>query len=199
MGRSLLLSFLVTGALALQAQAQAPANTTTQMSSELGKIHVEHTSKLTARVVEIDRADRVVTLKGPKGNTVDIVCGEEVRNFDQIKLGDQVTAQFVASAVIELKKTEGSVRQLTEKDRAARANPGESPAGMAAREVVVLANIIGVDAAKKAVTLKGPKGNVYTVEVKDPEQFKLVKVGDQVEATYTMAVAVSVEPTPVLK
>jgi len=32
------------------------------------------------------------------------------------------------------------------------------------------------------------------LRVDDPEQFKLVAVGDQVEATFTEAVAISVEP-----
>jgi hypothetical protein len=41
--------------------------------------------------------------------------------------------------------------------------------------------------------LRGPKRTV-DLRVRDPKQIKLVKVGDQVEATYTEAVAVSVEP-----
>jgi hypothetical protein len=32
--------------------------------------------------------------------------------------------------------------------------------------------------------------------VLDPKQFALVSVGDQVEATYTEAAAISVEPAP---
>jgi hypothetical protein len=42
------------------------------------------------------------------------------------------------------------------------------------------------------VSLRGPKQTV-ALKVRDPEQFKLVKVGDQVEATHTEAVALSVE------
>ena len=34
-----------------------------------------------------------------------------------------------------------------------------------------------------------------TLNVQNPDQFKVVKKGDQVEATYTEALAVSVEPT----
>lgn len=45
---------------------------------------------VTADVVGIDRADRMVTLVGPRGNVVEIEAGEEVRNFDQIKVGDKV-------------------------------------------------------------------------------------------------------------
>ncbi|HET9022929.1 MAG TPA: hypothetical protein VFN64_00035 [Burkholderiaceae bacterium] len=34
------------------------------------------------------------------------------------------------------------------------------------------------------------------LKVKDPKQFALIKVGDQVEATFTEAVALAVEPAP---
>jgi hypothetical protein len=70
----------------------------------------------------------------------------------------------------------------------------------------------GVTAAARTVDVtatiapKGPQGNEFTVtagpevknlahmKVRDPEQFKLVAKGDQVEATYTEAVAVKVTP-----
>ena len=43
------------------------------------------------------------------------------------------------------------------------------------------------------VTLRGPK-QVVDLKVQDPEQFKLIKVGDQIQAVYTEAVALVVEP-----
>jgi len=198
--RNLLLVPIVLAAIvALPAGAQVPSGTATVVSSEPGKVHLQETVKVTARVVAIDKVDRIVTLKGPKGNMVDVACGDEVRNFDQIKLGDQVTAVFVESAYIELKKNSNGIRERIETETGARAKLGERPAGYAVRELVILADVIGVDPQKRTVTLKGAKGNVVTIPVKDPEQFKLVKVGDQVEATYTMATAISVDATPVMK
>jgi hypothetical protein len=35
-----------------------------------------------------------------------------------------------------------------------------------------------------------------TLNVRNPDQFKVVKKGDHVEVTYTEALALSVEPTP---
>ena len=39
-----------------------------------------------------------------------------------------------------------------------------------------------------------PRGNVVKLDVQNPDQFKVVKVGDEVQVTYTEAAAVSVEP-----
>jgi Cu/Ag efflux protein CusF len=46
---------------------------------------------------------------------------------------------------------------------------------------------------KQIVTLKGPQHTV-NLRVADPEQFKRIAKGDQVEAKFTQALAVAVEP-----
>ena len=57
-----------------------------------------------------------------------------------------------------------------------------------------MANVTAVNAKEKYITLLGPKGNSVDLAVEDPGQLKLVKVGDQVEAVYTEAMAITVEP-----
>ena len=52
--------------------------------------------------------------------------------------------------------------------------------------------------AVQTVTLRGPERTI-DLRVRDPNQFKLVKVGDQVQATFTHAVAISVEPATAKK
>jgi hypothetical protein len=69
--------------------------------------------------------------------------------------------------------------------------------GGAGKQITVSAEVINVDAANNTVTLKGPKGNIETVDVKDPEnQAKLssIKPGQVMQFTYTEAVAVAVTP-----
>ena len=85
---------------------------------------------------------------------------------------------------------------MTVREEVARAKPGERPVVASGREVTAIADVIAVDAKKSTITLKGPRGNVVTLDVQNPEQFKVVKKGDQVEVTYTEALALSVEPAP---
>ena len=60
--------------------------------------------------------------------------------------------------------------------------------------VSVLADVVAVDMKTSVVTLRGPKGNMVELNVADPGQLKLIKKGDQVEAVYAEAVAITVEP-----
>ena len=184
------LGFAAASVLALPAVAQTGAAV---VAREPGKVGVAETVQITAAITAIDKKTRDVTLKGPQGNEVVVTAGPEVRNFDKLKVGDNVNIEYVEALTLELKKGGGLVVQRTEKGGAARAKPGEQPAGAAGREVTVVADVTAVDAATQTITLKGPQRTVQ-MRVPDPEQFKRIAKGDQVEATFVQALAVKLEP-----
>jgi hypothetical protein len=180
------------------AKTAAPAGATggVVVASEPGKAAVVRAVEISAQIVGLDKATRTLTLKGPKGNVMDLVAGDEVKNFDQIKVGDAVVARFAQALTLELKKTKVAAGDVAVKEAAAKAKPGERPAVAGARQVTVLADVVSVDPKASTITLRGPKGNAVVLPVENPDQFKVVKKGDQVEATYTEALALSVEPAP---
>ena len=182
----------VTTALAQKPDATGGA----ALKSEPGKATAVRALEISAQVVALDKATRTVTLKGPKGDARDIVASDEVKNFDQIKVGDFLVVRYVQALTLELKKTKVSVGEPTVREEAVKAKPGEKPAVAGARQITAIATVTAVDQKSSTITLKGPRGNVVTLDVKNPEQFKVVKVGDQVEATYTEALALSIEPAP---
>jgi len=94
---------------------------------------------------------------------------------------------------LELKKGGGMVVSRTEKADAVGAKKGETPGGAVGRQVTIVADVVAVDAAKQTISLKGPKETV-TMRIPDPEQFKRIAKGDQVEAKFTQAVAIAVAP-----
>lgn len=187
---SILLAALVTSfALAQPAVAQTNAVT----SSSPGKVGAAQTVDVSATITAIEKASRTLTLKGPHGDEVKIEAGPEVRNFDQLKVGDIVDIRYIESLALELKKGGGMKVEKTEKAGAVGAQPGAQPAGVLGRQITVVGDVIKVDAAKQTVTLKGPQ-RTLEMKVRDPEQFKLIAVGDQIQATYTEAFALSVTP-----
>jgi hypothetical protein len=188
---------LIAAALSATAFAQAPAPAAgVAVASEPGKAAVVSAVEISAQVVAIDKGTRTLTLKGPKGNVVDIVAGEQVKNFDQVKVGDLVVARYAQALTLELRKTRAASGEAVVKEEAAKAKAGERPAVAGARSVTLLADVVAVDPKASTITLKGPKGNEVTLDVRNPEQFKVVKKGDQVEVTYTEALALSVELAP---
>jgi len=192
----ILLAALTTSA-APPAAAQKPDVTGgTVVASEAGKAAAVRAVQVSAQVVAIDKGLRTISLKGPKGNVVDVVAGDEVKNFAQIKVGDFVVVQVMQSLTLELQKTKSGESGISERQAVVTAKPGERPAAAAGREVTAIAKVTGVDKKAKTITLKGPRGNVVTLDVQNPDHFKVVKVGDEVQVVYTEAVAISVEPAP---
>ena len=66
-------------------------------------------------------------------------------------------------------------------------------AGAVGRQLTIVADVVDISPAKQSITLRGPKRTVDLV-VADPAQFKRIAKGNQVEAKYTQALAITVEP-----
>ena len=146
---------------------------------------VARVMRTTARVDAVDTATRTLTLKGTAGS-LPVFAGPEIHNFGEIRVGDIVVVRYLEALSLELKR-----RGAVAHERAETQTSGA--AAGAARRVIVVADVVAKDAKKRTVTLRGPKQTV-TVKVSDPEQLRHVQPGDQVEATYTDAAAVAVEP-----
>lgn len=179
--------------LCLSAGVQAQPDMKVDVTHGVGQTTATGTATVTATITAIDAANRKVTLKTPQGKVSDMVVGPDARNFDQLRVGDKVTVAYNEALTVSLKKGSGAT-SMQEREIAERAQPGEKPGGTVGREVTVVAQVVAVNKDAQIVTVKGPRGHVVDLRVSDPEQMKNVKKGDRVQAVYTEAVAISVEP-----
>lgn len=186
-----ILCLMLSAAFAAQAQ-QSPTAATT-LSSQPGRVAAAQAVKVEVVVTAVDPATRGLTLKAADGRTVDLVAGPEVRNFGQIKVNDRVVVEYIRALTLELRKG-GGVRQSAESTDAMRTKPGEKPGAAVGGRIKIVADVVDVNEKEKTISLRGPKGNVLVMDVQNPDQFKVVKKGDQVEAEYAEALAVAVLP-----
>lgn len=176
---------------------QAPAPQAMEIKATApGKAAGVRILEIRAVVVGLNKDARTLDVKGPQGRVVTLQAGDEVKNYDQIQLGDNVVARFMQSITLELKKGGKGIMSRTDSKDAVAAKPGERPGVAAGRQVHVIANVVEVNKKAMTVTLKGPRGNYVDLQLEDPKQLALVKKGDQVEAVFTEAVAITVEPAP---
>ncbi len=145
-------------------------------------------------VEAIDKEKQTVTLKGPKKTLT--VKVRDPQKLDAIKVGDPVIGKYYESLMIEVKKPGEGTPGVTAEKATATSKPGEVPAGAIGQQVTVTATIVAVDKKAGTVTIKGPEGNTVTVKARDPKNLEKVKAGDNVEITYTEALAISVEEAP---
>lgn len=159
-----------------------------------GKVSAQQATTITATVKDIDQASRVVTLLTASGEDVVFRAGPEVRNLAQVKRGDQVQATYYESLVIQVMKP-GTVKPgITTASDTDRAKLGERPGAATAASTNVVVTVVKVDKKNSTVTLKGPRGNVKTLPVKNPIHLDAMKAGDLIQVTYTEALGVAVVP-----
>lgn len=189
MGASLIASSLL-ASTAPEASAQAPQPKVALIKAP-GAISGVATITATATVQKIDKKTRVITLKKETGEIVDFTAGDEIRNFAQIKVGDIVTTKLTNTLDIRLVKgTSGEIGHAVQ-ETSSRAKLGEKPQGTVTRTIAARAKVVKLDNKTHMMTLEGQSGT-STVEVKDPEQFKLIAVGDMIDMVTTDTIAISV-------
>lgn len=145
----------------------------------------------TATVQSVDPEDRTVVLLHSDGSTTSYKCGPEVRNFNQIKVGDQVTATVAESVAIALVKG-GMAPAAGATSAIVRAPLGAKPSGKRVDTMGFTAKIISVDTTNRKVTLQTPNGEIQTVEVGSNVDLTQVSPGDDVAVQVTRAFAISV-------
>ena len=148
---------------------------------------------VTATVTKIDHKSREVTIKTSDGQEASFVAGAAVKNLDQVKKGDVVTATYTEALAYEVRKGGKAGADMTV--AAARPSPARSRRRRRAQTTLTVA-IAAIDPKAPSVTFKGPGGGTRTIKVRDPAKLQGVSVGDVVDLTYADAIAIKVEKAP---
>jgi hypothetical protein len=157
-----------------------------------GVLKVAEGVQFQGKFKSIDPKTRQVVIVGPNGNEFKTVLGDEVKNFNQIKVGDIVTLTHVEILVADIKKpSKVEIRERVETEKAVRAKLGDKPAAAIERQVSIVADVTAVDDKKGTLTIRGAT-RTLDIKVKDPSVLKGVKVGTQIEAMVTEIIAIEV-------
>jgi len=145
----------------------------------------------TGVVEAIDAATRKVTLRKADGTVVTTVAGPEITRFDEVKVGDKITARYYDTIVLRVKAPgESEVASAT---RGTTGAGQATPGGIKAKQMTLTVTITAIDPATPSITFTGPEGWKYTSKVQDPAALAKVKVGDKVDIVWTEALLVSLE------
>lgn len=167
------------GVMLLQAPVRAQSRT---VSGEMKVV--------TGTVEKIDLTARILTIKTAT-DYEEISVPATVKNFSNVTVGDKLTLRYYDNVVLILKKPgEAVVDRRTES-----VTPGiAGTSGTLAKQRTITATITAIDEQAPSVSFKGPRGGTFTSPVRDRAALSTVKVGDQVEITWTDAVLVTLEP-----
>lgn len=182
----------------LGALAVAPFLAVTGTTAEAATVQSQIESmQIKAVVTAIDKAARTVTVKAPNGNSRVIKAGAEVRNFDQIAVGDTVELRSQVAGMLDLKRPSGDTPTLLIEEVASRAAPGDKPGLFVEMKVSAVVSITRINADAGEITFVGPLGNAFSLVTTDEpfrQTMKDFRVGELVQAVYMEALSIVVLP-----
>jgi hypothetical protein len=132
------------------------------------------TFKTPAKVTAIDQDEHKATLEGPNGKEAIVKIGSGAVNFQQIRVGDHVTATVTQKVIVSLDE---SAATSTEGNR-------------------ITAKVISIDSAKRKVALRFENGEIETLDARADVDLSRRKVGEQVVFRVTEMTVIWVEKVP---
>jgi len=178
------------GACYSYARAEGPTETQTAPKPEgVGSATV---LTLHGKIVAVDKAKKVVIVEDPGGRKAALNV-QNPYNLEAAKVGDPVVAHFYEIVTIRKKKPGEVVPSASLKEGIVTAKPGETPGAAVGRKMQLVVSVVEIDAANGTVTVKGPDGALEKVKARDPNNLKLIKVGDELVVSIARAVAVSID------
>ena len=138
---------------------------------------IVQTFKTTATVTAMDPAKRTAMLQGADGKKFTVTVGPEAINFDQVRVGDRVTATVVQKVVAAVDKATATTGDGAAAG-AALASKGDQPGGLVAETMQVTAKIMAIDAVNRTATLRFEDGSTQTLPIRDDVDLSRLKVGE---------------------
>jgi hypothetical protein len=177
----------LTGALAGLALLLAGSTVSAQSRTIEGE-----SVSMTVTVEAIEQSTRIMTVKDDKGIYETVQAPPEMKRFSELKVGDKITVRYYDNVVVRLKKPGEAAVDVD--SAALTRGQGQTAAGTAATQRTITVTVAAMDPKTSSVTVKGPNGYNYSRKVRDKKTYNMLKVGDQLDMTWTEAVLISVDP-----
>jgi hypothetical protein len=158
-------------------------------------VTVSDSVEATATVESIDAATRMVRLRGTDGRSWAVQAGPDVRNLAQVKVGDLVKVRYTEAVAAEVVKPGTGVAGAT--STLQRAEVGARPGATGTVSLKGVVKVAALDTVNNTVDISASDGTVRRIRVVDPKAQEFIRglrVGDEVQLTFSEALAISVEP-----
>ena len=165
----------------------------TMMSVTPGKAGgtVEETIKASATVAAVDQSTRKVTLKTDDGTEASFTAPPEVKNFEQIRVGDKVNATIHSQLFVYVGRNAGPSQ--SQQAEVITTPKGAKPGAIVAQNYETVAKVKAIDAANRLATLQFVGGETRIVPIRPDVDLTKYKVGDGVIIQVTQQLMLLVE------
>jgi len=152
---------------------------------------------LQTTIVQVDQANKTVTLKGPEGQEETIEVGSNVRDLSELKPGDKVDSHYLRAVALQLLSPDDGEPAIEYSGGAGATDDAGRAIFESHHTETVTTVLSAIDVAHNAVTLVGADGHKRIIDVhqlKQHNELGKLKLGDLVRVTFVEATAISLDP-----
>lgn len=153
------------------------------------------TIDILATVTGINPETREITLEDAQGNVRVTTAGPRVKRFDELKVGDRVSANIEITTLAELREpTAEELANTGSVKRGVVSGEGEGPlGGSIAEAATAVVTVVGLNLLTETITVQTEDGRLADVRAKSQDNLKKLRLGDRIVITYYASLVVSVE------
>lgn len=193
----LLIGLTLLGACASQSDNQQLTSTVSQRAvvdqGVPGGILIEE-EQVRATVVALDRSKRTFTLQDEQGNRRTVQAPPEMRNYQQLAVGDKLMATMKVESSIYLREPGENDQEILEGAAMVLTPPaGHKPGLQAASTEAVTAVVKAIDTSARTATLQFADGTSRTYKVRPDVEVKPEYLNREVVIRRDSEVSVNVE------
>jgi len=146
----------------------------------------------TATIQAIDSTARTITLRNQAGEEDTYAVGPEVKRFNEMKVGDTVKMTYMESLVLQIRKPGDKPGPATAQGRVTPGT-GALPSATVAVQDKMTVTVKAIDPNLPSITVTTPDSRTVTRKVENKKNLEGVKVGDQIDITYTRSLLTAIE------
>jgi hypothetical protein len=144
----------------------------------------------TVTITAIDSTTRRVTVRNAKGEEQTLSVGPAVQRFNELKVGQQVQTRYYESMVFAVHPPKQAPKGTT---ATVDITPSSGTPGVtAATQMVTTVTVTAVDQKAGSITVRTDDNRIVSRRVENPKNLEGVKVGQQIDITYTEALIIEV-------
>jgi hypothetical protein len=149
-------------------------------------------TEITGTIEAIDHSTRMVSIKDAKGAVDSYYIGPEAKRFNELKVGDKVTARYYTTLAFQLRKSGTPAPAAPADDVKVVPGTGPKPGGTISQQQTATVVVKAVDTKVPSITVVTDDKRTVTFKVEDPKKLDGVQPGDKIDVTYTEAFTVTV-------
>jgi len=180
----------------VHAQNESLATQAQKIAGSAQPVHLQ------AQIIGIDAGTRTLTLRGAKGAISTAVVSDQVKNFDELKIGDQVDVLYKSALLVTAQKVAGADKGIRKRVDTSVYTPVSGASGVpgfeSERQVEILATVQSINRKNGTITLRGP-WRTDTYDIPADVDTKNLKPGDTIHPVFVSAAAVEVTPKSAAK